>query len=141
MKKIAVLVIFFSVLLSGCEKQELNNQLNGSWKILSVSGGITGSQSIRDFDELQFSRSGKYFVTFNGTVIQGGTYELEKQQYKGYNYRDYDYKMYLTEKFNNHPYANFYAFTPFSITFNNDGTLTLRQVEVSDGFQYDFKRN
>jgi hypothetical protein len=141
MKKIIALVIFFSFSLSGCEKQELYTELHGSWKILAVSGGITGSQSIRDFDEIQFTHSGKYSVFFNGIVIQGGTFELEKQKYKKYNSNKYDYQLVLYENFNNHPYANFYTFTPFSMTFNNDGTLTLRQLEISDGFQYDFKRN
>lgn len=136
MKKEILLLFFLALTLTACEKQELYNQLYGSWKILAVSGGITGSQSIRDFDVVEFSHSGKYSVLFNGTKIQGGTFTIEQQ-----NSNKHDYKLILKEEFNNHPYADFYTFTPFSMNFNDDGTLTLRQIEVSDGFQYDFKRN
>ena len=136
MKKVIVLTFFLAFILTACEKQEVYDQLYGRWKIIAVSGGMTGSQSIRDFDVVHFSNSGMYSVLFNETIIQTGTYIIEKQ-----NSNKHDYKLILREELNNHPYANFYAFSPFSIDFNKDRTLTLRQIEMSDGFQYDFKRD
>jgi hypothetical protein len=141
MKKSIFVILIFAFSAAGCEKQEIYNDLVGKWLITSVSGGITGWSEIRDFDGIMFTQKGKYSVLFSGEVIQGGTYRLEKQKYKNPSSGKYDFQLMLDEDFNNHPNANFYSDMPFSFEFMKDESLmTLRQINCSDGFQYDFKR-
>jgi len=50
----------FLIIVTGCEKQEMCNQIQeiqGNWKIIGISGGLTGGQSIRDFDIVSFNKS------------------------------------------------------------------------------------
>ena len=51
----------------GCEKQEMDKQIQGNWRIMGISGSIVGFQSIRDFDAVSFNRSDKYSVYFNNS--------------------------------------------------------------------------
>ena len=140
MKKKVILIFFIALTISSCEKQEMYDQLYGSWQIFGVSGSILGSQPVRDFDIVTFGQSGKYSVSLNDTIIQGGSYHIQRQPSKKYGEIKVDFLLVLNESFNNHPYANFYSWEPFDIIFYGSDTLTLSQVNVSDGFNYHFKR-
>ena len=141
MKKIGLAIVLMILLILGCEKQEMYNQLHGNWRIYAVSGSIMGWQTIRDFDAVSFNNSNKYSVYFNDTVIQGGSYRIEKQEPKKYGTINVEFLLKLSESFDNHPYANFYPEFPFDIIFYGNDTLTLSQTNISDGFNYHFVRN
>ena len=140
MKNIACLTTFLAIFILGCEKQQLENQLHGNWKIFAISGTIVGGSSIRDFDLVSFNNSDKYSVYFNDLEIQGGSYKVEKQKLKKYGKVNIEYLLILDESFNDHPYANFYPVMPMDIIFFGNDTLTLSQTNCSDGFNYHFVR-
>jgi len=140
MKKLACLTTFLAIFILGCEKQQMENQLHGNWKIYAISGTIMGWSSIRDFDKVSFKNAGKYSVYFNDLVIQGGSFKVENQEPKKYGKVNVEYLLILNESFDNHPYANFYPEKPMDIIFYGNDTLTLSQTHVSDGFNYHFVR-
>jgi hypothetical protein len=140
MKKLVLLIIFIAFTGYGCEKQEMYNQLYGNWRIIGISGSISGGQSIRDFDAISFNHSDNYSVYFNDSVIQGGTYKIEKQVPKIYGNVKVEFLLILHKSFDNHPYANFYSEFPMDIIFYGNDSLTLSQT-VTDGFNYHFVRN
>jgi hypothetical protein len=140
MKSLARLIILLTIFILGCEKQEMENRLHGNWKIYAVSGTIMGWSSIRDFDIVSFNNSDKYSVFFNDTVIQGGSFKVEKQEPKQYGKINVEFLLILNESFDNHPYANFYPEKPMDIIFYGNDSLTLSQTHVSDGFNYHFVR-
>lgn len=78
MKKLVLLTIFIALTSSACEKQEMYNRLHGDWKILGISGGNFGFQSVRNFDGIILLQSGKYTVNYNDLAIQGGSFKIEK---------------------------------------------------------------
>ena len=140
MKKLFLLLVLLQLLIIGCEKQDIYDQLNGTWKIFSISGSIMGWQTIRDFDLLIFNSSNNYSVFFNNNVIQGGSYKIEKKDSKQSEYSEREFLLVLKESFNIHPIANFYSDHPFDIIFNGGDTLTLLQSGIYDGFNYHFVR-
>jgi hypothetical protein len=140
MKNLACLTTFLAIFILGCEKQQMENQLHGNWKIYAVSGTIMGWSSIRDFDLVSFNNSDKYSVYFNDLVIQGGSFKVEKQEPKKYGKVNIEYLLILNESFDDHPYANFYPEMPMDIIFFGNDTLTLSQTNCSDGFNYHFVR-
>lgn len=138
MKNLVFLTIFFALIIYGCEKQEINDQLNGNWRIIGISGSIMGFQSIRDFDVVSFNHSGNYSVYFNDSVIQGGSFIIERQDPKEFGKTKIEFLLKLNESFDNHPYANFYSEYPMNIIFFGNDSLTLSQTGISDGFNYHF---
>ncbi len=128
------------VLIFGCEKHDIYDQLRGAWEIKAVSGSIMGWSTIRDFDLITFDGSNKYSVYFKETIIQGGSYKIEKQEPIRYGKTNIEFLLILNESFDNHPYANFYSEFPFDIIFHGNDTLTLSQTTISDGFNYHFLR-
>ncbi len=140
MKKIIFLSVCIALTALACEKQEMNKQIQGNWKITGISGSIAGFQSIRNFDAVRFDRSDRYSVYFNHTVIQGGSYEIKRQSSKDIENSGIEFLLTLHESFNNDPVANFYTDHPFEIFFLEDGKLTLSQSGITDGFNYHFVR-
>lgn len=108
MKKLIYLVALLALCIQGCEKQETYDELQGTWKIIGVSGSTMGFQSIRDFDKVIFNHSNNYLVSFNDTVIQAGSYKIEKQFPKKFGNIKVEFLLILNESFNSQPYANFY---------------------------------
>ena len=140
MKKLRILFVLFSLVNTGCEKHEICDQLAGYWEIKAVSGGIMGWSEIRDFDIVNFNSSNKYYVYYNDTLIQGGTYKIERQEPENYGKTRIEFLLKLNETFDNHPFANFYSEFPLDIFFNGTDRLTLSQANVDDGFNYHFLR-
>lgn len=139
MKKLIYLTTFLALFILGCEKQEMEDQLNGNWKIRAISGSIVGGAPVRDFEKVSFSSSNKYSLYFNDTIIQGGSYKIKKQDIKNYGNTKVEFLLKLNKTFDNHPYANFYSELPFDIIFYGTDTLTLSQP-FSDGYNYHFVR-
>jgi hypothetical protein len=137
------LSLAFLIIATGCEKQEMYNQIQeiqGYWKIIGISGGITGGQSIQDFDVVSFDTSDKYSVYFNDLIIQGGSYKIEEQEPIEYGNTKIEFLLTLNESFNNHPDANFCTDWPMYVIFFGNDTLTLSQAGIMDGFNYHFVR-
>jgi hypothetical protein len=141
MKKLLVISILILLSASACEKQEVYNDLQGRWRISGISGSIAGSQQVRNFDILYFKQSGLYTVFFDGSAIQGGSYNLEKKKSENSGDNAWEFRVRFTESYNNDPYSNFYIDFPMIITFDKENTLTLSQADITDGFNYHFVRD
>jgi hypothetical protein len=139
MKRALIVIIPVFVMAFGCEHNDVVNSIDGSWKIVSISGTIAGSQDIRDFDHLRINEQGSYQVLFNNDVIQDGSSEIQKK-YTGKEAK-HDYFLILKETHNNHPDANFYSNYPLKISFDGENSLTLSQYGITDGFVYHFLRD
>jgi hypothetical protein len=140
MKSLAYLTTFLAIFILGCEKQQMENQLHGNWKIYAVSGTIMGWSSIRDFDIVSFNNSDDYSVFYQDLKIQGGSFKVEKQNPYKFGKITVEYRLLLNESFDNHPNANFYTEMPMDIIFFGNDTLTLSQANCNDGFNYHFVR-
>jgi len=140
MRKLVFLFTLLTTITIGCEKADVYHRLQGSWRIIGISGTYFGFESIRDFDKIYFNNSDKYYVSFDGSEIQGGSYEIEKLDNDKYSRSEVEFRLILHESFNNHPYANFYSYVPFDIMFNGNDTLTLSQADIFDGYNYHFVR-
>ena len=140
MKKLIIFSVLIISAFSSCEKLEVYDQLNGSRSIEGISGSIMGWQDVKNFDKLTINQSGSYYVSFNEAEVQRGSYTIEKQ--KPRKFADYTIEYFI--KFNSTAqsdiYSNFYTDLPLDIMLHNNGTLILSQREITDGFNYHFKR-
>lgn len=139
MKRAFLIIVPVFLMAFGCEHDDINNTIHGSWKITSISGSIAGRQDIRDFDHLQIKEPDIYQVLFNDDIIQDGVFEIQKR-YTG-TAGKFDYLLLLKESHNNHPDANFYSNYPLMMTFDGNNSLTLSQYGITDGFVYHFARD
>ncbi len=140
MKKLVTISILIFLAASACDKQEVYNDLQGRWRITGISGSIAGSQQVRDFDIVYFKEAGFYTVFFDGSAIQGGSYNLEKKKSENRGDNTSEFRVRFTESFNKDPYSNFYTEFPMIITFDKNNALTLSQADITDGFNYHFVR-
>ncbi len=94
MKKLLVLIFFAIVanVISSCSKNISglsSAQINGTWKLTRITGGIAGIDSIPTDDiTIAFDLAGKYSTTFNYAITASGTYTLSKAGEPNYYYSD-----------------------------------------------------
>jgi hypothetical protein len=139
MKKLVLLSVFIAFISTSCEKQEMYNRLHGNWKILGISGGSSGFESVRNFDGIILNQSGKYTVNYNDIAIQGGSFKIEKHDPIEYGNTQIEFRIHFSETYDNDPYANFYPERPMEVIFFGNDTLTLSEF-IPDGFNYHFIR-
>ena len=139
MKKLLVLSVFIASIFYGCEKQDLHDQLNGTWKIIGIGGSFQGWQTVKDFDLVSFSESGTYTVFYENAAVEGGSYKIEKFDPKKYGSTS-EYHVNFNKSYNHNCTSNFYTSSNLAILFCGNDTLYLSEYECTDGFSYGFVR-
>jgi hypothetical protein len=135
------LYIYLSIIIIGicsCEKIDLQNDLEGKWKVLGSSGGIGGSGVTPNYTHLEFHKK-KYIVSNNEDLIEEGSYSISKIEDSHYSSRMV-WQISYNPKINYDRTLKFYTNNKMGIIFEGPDTLTLSELYFTDGFCYHFKR-
>ena len=131
--------IILVVLLYSCEKHEFKNDIEGLWKIESISGGIVPTANIitPNYDYLQLKNSDTYLILRNDSIIEKGNYALKKNVSNN----SYGWYIIFNEDFNYDPSLAFDNSYDYYIKLISNDTLIFSQKDIEDGASFFYTRH
>jgi len=132
MKRYTFLIIILLVSLTSCEKIQMENDLQGTWKLWKVRGGYSGEGFNANFSHLIIPTNKHFEIQQNETLLEDGTYNIYKvdKVWAGSNWRIEFNRNIVLE-----PGATFLSEGAFC--FDSSDTLSFAEVAY-DGFTWVF---